>query len=72
MMRRTASSGATVFIHLKESWIDMWLVVLFLGLGVVGTAVLLTYLQWRKAKRLEHARLWQQHDDWLRKSRQDP
>lgn len=50
----------------------MWLLVLLLGLGGVGTAVLMWYLQWRKARRVEHARLWQEHDDWVQQSRQDP
>ena len=47
----------------------MWLLVLVLGLGAVSVAVLTWYVQWRRRCRLEEERLWQQHEEWLRNSR---
>lgn len=49
----------------------MWMLVLVLGLGGIAVAVLAWYLQWRKAKRVEHERLWQQHHDWQEHSQRD-
>ena len=49
----------------------MWLLVLGLGLGGIALAVLAWYVQWRRAKRVEHARLWREHHDWQEHSHQD-
>ncbi len=49
----------------------MWLLVLVLGLGGIAVAVFVWYLQWRKDKRIERARLWRQHHDWQEHSHQD-
>ncbi len=46
----------------------MWLLVLVMGLSGVATAVLVWYVRWRRAKRAENARLWQQHQEWLEAS----
>ncbi|MFT3718956.1 hypothetical protein [Pseudorhodoferax sp.] len=51
---------------------SMWLLVLVLGLGGLGTAVGVGYVQWRKARRRERARLWRVHDEWQRSRRQGP
>ncbi len=51
----------------------MWWLLLVLGLGGLSLAVLAWWFQTRKARRVERARLWLEHNDWVeRSSRQDP
>lgn len=49
----------------------MWLWVLVLGLSGVATAVLVWYVRWRRARRAETARLWQEHQAWLEASQRN-
>lgn len=43
---------------------SMSLLVLVLGLSGIATAVLVWYVRWRRERRAEEARLWQQHREW--------
>ncbi len=53
--------------------VSMWWLLLVLGLGGLSLAVLAWWFQTRKARRVERARLWLEHNDWVeRSSRQDP
>ena len=60
-------------VHLAGAWPasffekdlgSMSLLVLVLGLSGIATAVLVWYVRWRRERRAEQARLWQQHRDW--------
>lgn len=49
----------------------MWLLVLVVGLSGIAVAVFTWYVQWRKARRIEHARLWREHHDWQETTKRD-
>lgn len=49
----------------------MWLLVLVLGLSGIAVACLTWFVRWRRARRIEHERLWRQHHDWQQQSRHD-
>jgi hypothetical protein len=52
---------------------SIWWVVLLVGFSGLAIAVLAWYRHARKQRRLEHARHWREHKDWVeRSSRQDP
>lgn len=50
----------------------MWMLVLVVGLGGIAVAVVAWYVQWRKTRRVEHARRWQEHHDWQDDKHQGP
>ena len=49
----------------------MWWLLTFGALGVVGLVVFVTWLQGRRARRLESERVWEQHRAWMEESRKD-
>ena len=54
-----------------KEFVSMWWMVLVLGLGAIGVACGVWYLQRRRAVRFEHERLWRLHHDWQSQSRHD-